>query len=494
MDLLIGVIDRSFHSVLSVQALNDPSFAACLSTPWCKPLEPVHYLATKRRPTVSRALLLWSQRLDVIHFITNERLVCVGGEVLNFSVLEAGFGDCPLASQWGCAVSSPLQGAIRRFICCEAARWCWGCRHPITMQRCCPAHAVLRFGGDVGRALGAFDVSSASSRLPICQLIAQMAWATRFASLHPSSSSCCPIGQRQPGEGPSATFLTSAFPWTTLFGLPWVPILLQEVTFEEGEKSLVALGQLAFLGLRVSFICTVEFPISPVPFLSSKSPIMKAGSAVARLNSSTGTPFCLSILWSFGWALLPGILPPCEGVTTWATADIHSALISCLALLAASQAGCLLWWPPLALRDLWRSLSMLTHTTNAPNAGGSDIGYIADLSSFLGAARFTHQCYYWVFCAPGPAARFQVLDQLHRGRILDRWRHCVRFPSVLGTEWPAQGKHFAEGVLGFAGGSHAHAASLKTSYKWPVLKPSWQLSREENVLVFYIKMHNLCTE
>ena len=424
--------------------------------------------------------------------------VCVCEEVLNFLVLEAGLGDRPLASQWGCAVSSPLQGAVRRFICCEAARWRWGCRHPVTMQRCCPAHAVLRFGGDVGRALGAFDVSGTSSRLPICQLIAQMVCAIRFASLHPSSSSCCPIGQRQPGEGPSATFLTTTLPWPTLFGLPWVLILLQEVTFEEGEKSVVALRQLAFLGLQVSFICTVGFPISPVPFLSSQSPIMKAGSAVAGLNSSTGTPFCLSILRSFGWTLLPGILPPGEGVTTWATADVYSALISCLALLAASQAGCLLWRPPLALRDLWRPLAMTTHTTDAPNAGRSDTGHSAALSSFLGAARFTHQCYYWVFCAPGPAARFQVLHQLHRGRILDRWRHCVRFPSVLGTEWPAQGKHFAEGVLGFAGGSHAHAASLKTSYEWPALKPPWQLSREENVSVFffffYIKMHNLCTE
>lgn len=63
---------------------------------------------------------------------------------------------------------------------------------------------------------------------------------------------------------------------------------------------------------------------------------MKDGSAVAGLNSTTGTPFCLSVLRNFGAALLPGILPPGEGVTARATADIHGGLISCLVCLAAS--------------------------------------------------------------------------------------------------------------------------------------------------------------
>ncbi len=202
----------------------------------------------------------------------------------------------------------------------------------------------------------------------------------------------------------------------------------------------MALGHFSFLGLRVSFICTVVFSISPVPFLSSQSPIMKAGSAVAGLNSSAGTPFHLSILGSFGGALLPGILPPGEGVRARATADIRGALISCLAPLAASQAGRLIWWPPLALWDLWRLggqfISCLTHTTYAPNTGRSDIGCSPALSSFLCGAWFAHQCYYWILCAPGPPARFQVLYQLHRSRILDRWRHWVRFPSVLWTKRP----------------------------------------------------------
>lgn len=100
----------------------------------------------------------------------------------------------------------------------------------------------------------------------------------------------------------------------------------------------MALGNFSFLCLRVSFMKTVVLPITSITFLSSQSPIVKAGGAVAGLNSTSRTPFCLSVLGNFGEALLPGIFLPGESVTTGATADI-GGLLSHLAHLAAPQAG-----------------------------------------------------------------------------------------------------------------------------------------------------------
>ncbi|TNN55236.1 hypothetical protein EYF80_034502 [Liparis tanakae] len=46
--------------------------------------------------------------------------------------------------------------------------------------------------------------------------------------------------------------------------------LAREVTFKKGAQSLVVLGHFPFLGLRVSFICTVVFLIISLPFWSSQ--------------------------------------------------------------------------------------------------------------------------------------------------------------------------------------------------------------------------------
>lgn len=145
--------------------------------------------------------------------------VCV-----SISALEAGLRDRPFASQWGCAVPSPLQSTIRWFFCREAAQW--GCRHLVTMQRCCPAHALFCFGGDVGRTLGAFDASCASSHFSICHLVSHVTWAIWSAAFYHSSSSCSPIGQWKPWEGPPGSFLTWSIPWFTLLVLSCVLVLL----------------------------------------------------------------------------------------------------------------------------------------------------------------------------------------------------------------------------------------------------------------------------
>lgn len=190
----------------------------------------------------------------------------------------------------------------------------------------------------------------------------------------------------------------------------------------------MALGNFCFLCFRVSFVRV--FPITSLTFLSSQSPIVKAGSAVAGLNSTRGTPFCLNVLGNFGKALLSGILLPGESVTAGATADIGWGLFSCLAHFAASQAGCFVWWPPLALWNLWRLISCFTHTTYSPNTR-SDIGLSLTLSNILCTAWFIHQCDDWILCAPRPSPWFQILYQLHGASLFDRLRHWVWFASVF---------------------------------------------------------------
>lgn len=286
---------------MSSWALEDLSFILCLT--WSKLLDSVNFPGTKKAYYCE-----WSTIALILEIKCPS--LSFRKKALFVSVLEAGLRDCLFAPQWGCAVTSPLQGAVRWFVACQTAWWCWRCWHPITVQRCCPTHALLCFCWDVGGALGAFDFSCFAPHLTVYLLINHMAWAFGLASFFSGSASCCSIGQWWPRQGPSAFFFNYCSPWLILGGFPWIFILLQEATFKEGQYSVMALRHVCFLVLRVFFLCAVAFPISPVSLLSSQSSILETGCAVAGLNSSTGSPFCLSILWRFGGALFSSILPP----------------------------------------------------------------------------------------------------------------------------------------------------------------------------------------
>lgn len=108
------------------------------------------------------------------------------------SLSEARLWDCPLASQGGCAVPASLKRPVGWFVCGQAT-WRRG-RHAVTVQRCCPANAVLGLGGDVGGALGASDVGGAPSHLPVCQFVTKRGRDVRLASIYNRYASCCPIG------------------------------------------------------------------------------------------------------------------------------------------------------------------------------------------------------------------------------------------------------------------------------------------------------------
>lgn len=112
---------------------------------------------------------------------------------------EAGLGDGLFASQRRCAVASPLQGPVRRFVRGKVAWRSPGRGHTVAVQGRCPVHRLLRlFGGDVGRALGALDAGRASSRLAVRHAVARMVRAGGLALFPLTSTSGRSVEERRP--------------------------------------------------------------------------------------------------------------------------------------------------------------------------------------------------------------------------------------------------------------------------------------------------------